>query len=329
MGSRSLTRALEEADAAAALREEKRLGDLAIKIYEHFLPLFVGTYSAAPYRIGFTQFHPERLLSFLPHELDFTHLRLHVARVEGKSQAEDSRPAGDALWAALARPRHARASSVCAEIGSRLPAADLSRGMAVDRARVGAGRRAGKHAAPGVGVGSSSASSTGACRSTCRCDCASSARAAIRASKRATTACFPAMTATWRRRPICSNFFWPLRTHGAGGSRDPRRYSRRSHVGERTPPAILLPRRRTAGVLRAQALRGTSCCAVSCVTRRRPVRAGATRTICEFPSATTAMRCWRFWKKPPPASSRTFRRTCCWAICGGDWRINACARPNG
>ncbi len=76
MGSRSLTRALEEADAAAALREEKRLGDLAIKIFEHFLPLFVGTYSAAPYRIDFAQFHPEVLLAFLPHELDFTHLRL-------------------------------------------------------------------------------------------------------------------------------------------------------------------------------------------------------------------------------------------------------------
>ncbi|MGA2902298.1 MAG: hypothetical protein ABSD98_00585 [Candidatus Korobacteraceae bacterium] len=56
--------------------DEKRLGDLAIKIYEHFLCLFVGTYTAAPYRFGFNQFHPERLLSFLPHELDFTHLRL-------------------------------------------------------------------------------------------------------------------------------------------------------------------------------------------------------------------------------------------------------------
>ncbi len=56
--------------------DEKRLGDLAIKVYEHFLALFVGIYTAAPYRIGFTQFHPERLLSFLPHELDFTHLRL-------------------------------------------------------------------------------------------------------------------------------------------------------------------------------------------------------------------------------------------------------------
>jgi len=60
---------LGEADA-------KRVGDLAIKIYEHFLVLFVGTYTAAPYRFSFPQFHPERLLGFLPHELDFSHLRL-------------------------------------------------------------------------------------------------------------------------------------------------------------------------------------------------------------------------------------------------------------
>ena len=76
MGSRALTRAVAELDRSDALAEEKRLGDLAIKIFEHFLPLFVGTYSAAPYRIDFAQFHPERLLAFLPHELDFTHLRL-------------------------------------------------------------------------------------------------------------------------------------------------------------------------------------------------------------------------------------------------------------
>jgi hypothetical protein len=76
MGSRSLTRALQDEDPATALREEKRLGDVAIKIFEHFLPLFVGTYSGAPYRIDFAQFHPEVLLAFLPHELDFTHLRL-------------------------------------------------------------------------------------------------------------------------------------------------------------------------------------------------------------------------------------------------------------
>jgi hypothetical protein len=74
MGSRALTRAVSHGPEAE--REEKRLGDLAIKIFEHFLPLFVGTYSAAPYRIDFAEFHPEKLLSFLPHELDFTHLRL-------------------------------------------------------------------------------------------------------------------------------------------------------------------------------------------------------------------------------------------------------------
>ena len=66
--------------------DEKRLGDLAIKIYEHFLALFVGTYSAAPYRVGFTDFHPERLLSFLPHELDFTHLRLLWREWKEKAQ---------------------------------------------------------------------------------------------------------------------------------------------------------------------------------------------------------------------------------------------------
>ncbi len=75
-GSRALTRAIAHGDDLDAQQEEKRLGDLAIKIFEHFLALFVGTYSAAPYRIDFAEFHPERLLSFLPHELDFTHLRL-------------------------------------------------------------------------------------------------------------------------------------------------------------------------------------------------------------------------------------------------------------
>ncbi|OQX12400.1 MAG: hypothetical protein BWK76_17730 [Desulfobulbaceae bacterium A2] len=55
---------------------EKWLGDLVIKIVEHFLPLFVGTVSAAPQRIAFEDFHSERLLAFLPHELDYTHLRM-------------------------------------------------------------------------------------------------------------------------------------------------------------------------------------------------------------------------------------------------------------
>src|SRR5271165_6921714 len=76
LGSKTLTRTVRGQDGGFAAEDEKRCGDLAIKIFEHFLPLFVGTYSAAPYRIDFAQFHPEKLLSFLPHELDFTHLRL-------------------------------------------------------------------------------------------------------------------------------------------------------------------------------------------------------------------------------------------------------------
>jgi len=56
--------------------EEKRLGDLAVKIIEHFMPLFVGSYSAAPSRLGFADFHPEKALGFLAHELDYTHLRM-------------------------------------------------------------------------------------------------------------------------------------------------------------------------------------------------------------------------------------------------------------
>ena len=85
IGSRLLDRRLRSRDGLLP-QDEKRLGDLAIKIYEHFLALFVGTYTAAPYRVGFTQFHPERLLSFLPHELDFTHLRLLWREWKEKAQ---------------------------------------------------------------------------------------------------------------------------------------------------------------------------------------------------------------------------------------------------
>ena len=84
IGSRSLDQQLRCGDVLP--EDEKRLGDLAIKIYEHFLALFVGTYTAAPYRIAFNQFHPERLLSFLPHELDFSHLRLLWREWKEKAQ---------------------------------------------------------------------------------------------------------------------------------------------------------------------------------------------------------------------------------------------------
>ena len=58
--------------------------------------------------------------------------------------------------------------------GSRLPAAQLSSGVALHRTRLSAGRRAGKYRAAGCGTGADSASWIGACRSTCRCVCASS-----------------------------------------------------------------------------------------------------------------------------------------------------------
>ena len=76
LGSRMLTDLMQDPKSGYGPNEEKLYGDLAIKIVEHFLLLFVGTYSAAPYRIDFMDFHPERVLGFLPHELDFTHLRM-------------------------------------------------------------------------------------------------------------------------------------------------------------------------------------------------------------------------------------------------------------
>jgi len=80
------SRILEKTGSGGYADNGKRSGDLAIKIYEHFLVFFVGIYTAAPYRVGFDQFHPERLLSFLPHELDFTHLRLLWREWKEKAQ---------------------------------------------------------------------------------------------------------------------------------------------------------------------------------------------------------------------------------------------------
>jgi len=76
IGSRRLTAALQDSGSGFKAAHEKLLGDLAIKISEHFLPLFVGSYTAAPFRLAFSDFHPEKALVFLPHELDYTHLRM-------------------------------------------------------------------------------------------------------------------------------------------------------------------------------------------------------------------------------------------------------------
>jgi hypothetical protein len=85
IGSRRLTRALADSGSGFTATHEKHFGDLAIKISEHFLPLFVGTYSVAPYRLAFTDFHPEKALGFLAHELDYTHLRMIWRRWKKKA----------------------------------------------------------------------------------------------------------------------------------------------------------------------------------------------------------------------------------------------------
>ncbi len=71
----SITLSAYFGNAAAGPAQEKRLGDLAIKITEYFLPLFVGNYSAAPYRVDVAEFQAEHILGFLPHQLNDTHLR--------------------------------------------------------------------------------------------------------------------------------------------------------------------------------------------------------------------------------------------------------------
>ncbi|MGB4599692.1 MAG: hypothetical protein WBI04_06915 [Trichlorobacter sp.] len=86
IGSRRLSRVLADSESGFTAADEKRLGDLAIKVSEHFLPLFVGSYTAAPYRLGYTDFHPEKALGFLAHELDYTHLRMFWRRWQKKAK---------------------------------------------------------------------------------------------------------------------------------------------------------------------------------------------------------------------------------------------------
>ncbi|MBN1865340.1 MAG: hypothetical protein JW808_10600 [Victivallales bacterium] len=86
LGSRKLSGLLAAGHKDFGAAQEKYIGDLVIKIVEHFLPLFVGTCSAAPYRLDFEDFHPEKILGFLSHELDFTHLRMIWRRWKKKAK---------------------------------------------------------------------------------------------------------------------------------------------------------------------------------------------------------------------------------------------------
>lgn len=86
LGSKVLSQCYGEQSGLSGSDPEKYFGDLVIKIVEHFLPIFVTTVSAAPYRLGFNDFHPEKALGFLPHELDYTHLRMLWRRWKKKAE---------------------------------------------------------------------------------------------------------------------------------------------------------------------------------------------------------------------------------------------------
>jgi hypothetical protein len=86
LGSRKLSSLSSDPGSDFTQYHEKFLGDLVVKVFEHFLPLFVGTYTAAPYRFDFREFHPETVLGFLPHELDYTHLRMLWRRWKKKAK---------------------------------------------------------------------------------------------------------------------------------------------------------------------------------------------------------------------------------------------------
>nr|WP_320191522.1 hypothetical protein [uncultured Desulfobacter sp.] len=85
LGSLKLSRFMADPGSEFTALDEKYTGDLGIKIWEHFLPLFATTYSAAPHRLDFQSFHPERVLGFMPHELTHTHLRMIWRRWKKKA----------------------------------------------------------------------------------------------------------------------------------------------------------------------------------------------------------------------------------------------------
>lgn len=109
LGSRGMTEALRS--GAATPVHEKLVSDLAIKLSECFLPLFVGGYAADPVRLAFEDFHPERRLGYLVHELSGGDLRRiwwrwrHKAGLGrlGRAWTPFGPPAFDTAWAKALR----------------------------------------------------------------------------------------------------------------------------------------------------------------------------------------------------------------------------------
>jgi hypothetical protein len=86
IGSRRISQAVLDPENSFGKIQEKHVGDLSIKIVEHFLPLFVGTYSGAPHRLDFSDMHPESVLRYLPHQLAHRHLRMFWRAWKKKSR---------------------------------------------------------------------------------------------------------------------------------------------------------------------------------------------------------------------------------------------------
>jgi len=84
LGSNKLTGNMKNSEKFT-VQDEKYIGDLVIKMVEHFLPLFVTSYTGAPHKLDYWDFHPEKALGFLSHELDFTHLRMIWRRWKKKA----------------------------------------------------------------------------------------------------------------------------------------------------------------------------------------------------------------------------------------------------
>ena len=118
LGSRRLTALMAAGAPEFTAEDEKRIGDLVAKIVEHFLLLFVGTYSAAPHRFDFRDFHPETVLGFLPHELDFTHLRMLWRRWKGKADLKFFGVPSHALRPAWPGPVSERGSRTVRRLGA-------------------------------------------------------------------------------------------------------------------------------------------------------------------------------------------------------------------
>ena len=204
LGSRRLTGLLSGGSANFGAVEEKYLGDLVLKISEHFLPLFVGSYSAAPYRLDFQDFHPEKALGFLPHELHDIHLRMIWRRWRGKA---DIKLLGQPVTPFGPEWLDRLVSRTCRLRGDLVPdfrLIDYLVSVMSTEESPAMGRHTGQRRAAQEGSGRPGGLQCRPCRSICCTGCGRSRPTAFAVSKAATTASSKMSWRTWAGPPICS-----------------------------------------------------------------------------------------------------------------------------